>query len=261
MIRTALRLSTQAALMNGGSAPYPTLALDKVYDSRKDDITDLVAAQRFPAIIIRTDEDTRSFRDPRNLMASNAPVNREIALRIEFGILVASKVKNADGTISDTASWPQSDASLEALIDLMEWQIENALRGFATPWSIDWDFWGLYSISSMPIWANPDEGRLRRAVREMTLMVRGPFERRPKPIAVVDGPAAKAIPLPLADVIDNLARNGGGELREYATRLKARLLGQELPVSPEYPMLKSVSMQTPAPNVLGTELLDQRSTR
>jgi len=62
MERTALRLATVAALLNGGNEPWPTVAGEYVYDSLLDDVVDVIPARRKPVIIVRTDDDEHLFR-------------------------------------------------------------------------------------------------------------------------------------------------------------------------------------------------------
>ena len=121
MNRTALRLSTTAVLTGLGHQPFPTLAGKSVYDSRQDAISDLVAQERRPVVIVRTDEDQRSQRDPRTGQPSAAPIYRAIKLRIEISLMTA--IKNPDGTV--VMAWPVTDAGLE----LLEFQLGNALTG------------------------------------------------------------------------------------------------------------------------------------
>ena len=62
MERSALRLATVAALINGGNGPpWPTVAGAYVYDSMIDNVVDVVPSKRRPVIIIRIDDDNLVF--------------------------------------------------------------------------------------------------------------------------------------------------------------------------------------------------------
>lgn len=229
MIRTALRLSTIAAITNGGAQPYPTLAGGQVYDSRQDAIENLVAEGRYPVIIVRTDTDQRNPRQTNS---------RQIELRIEMSVVTALKNSAGDWQVG----WPEIDAELEAFLDLMEWQVKVALMGdgkWATWWQDAWSPWD--QEISTPLWADPKEERTRLAIRELLL--------RPSqvcsddsPRAVIEGDvvAAPTLPASLIKVFDKIAKEGVGDLKASATQLRGLLEAQTLPSTPVYPPLKLV---------------------
>jgi hypothetical protein len=89
-------------------------------------------------------------------------------------------------------------------------------------------------------------------VREMTITVRARLDCLPKPC--VDAPVRLAIPEPLAMVLAKIEAEGGGDLKDYAQKLRGRLLAQDLPARPLHPVLGLVRMKLPAPNELEVEL-------
>jgi hypothetical protein len=260
MIRTALRLSTIAALTNGGQAPYPTLVGAHVYDSRKDDISDLIVRQTMDLVIVRTDEDSQSYRDARSGTISNVAPHQSIALRLEYGVMAAAKVEGE--TDEYLVGFPPTDAGTELKLDLLDWQIKVALGGFG-PWAQWWrGLWIAEELSSRPLWTSPEGDRLRKAVREMTIWVRARLDCLPMPVAVADlaldaqqqSVAPIEIPAPLDAVLAKIAGDGNGELQAYGARLHSRLLAQDLPMRPVAPMLGGIRMKIPAPKKLEVEL-------
>jgi hypothetical protein len=247
MNRTALRISTLAALTNGGNLPYPTMVGNEVYDSEKTDLTDLLKGAK-PVIIIRTDEDRRGLRD-RAQNLTNIVNYRVIALRLEFGVMIAQRQDNVI-----IGGWPQTDQAMEAKIDLLEFQIMVALTGFG-PWAVWWlDLWARESEDSMPLWDDPNSsGKIKYARRELTFMVRAPFDCPPGPLAEADfgvdtngDPIViKEIPPRLKAVLDKIIANGSGSTKTYAQKVVLGLLSEDLPVSDVYPMLRHVMMRQP----------------
>ena len=251
MIRTALRVATIAALTNGGRAPYPTLVGDKVYDSRKDDVSDLIARQTMDLVIVRTDEDSQSYRDTRSGTLCNVAPHQSVALRLEYGVMAAARIDG--GSDEYLVGFPPTDAGTELKLDLLDWQIKVALGGYGA-WAQWWSsLWAREDLGSRPLWTAPEGERLRKAVREMTITVRARLDCLPNPC--VDAPVPLAIPEPLAMVLAKIEAEGGGDLKDYAQKLRGRLLAQDLPARPLYPVLGLVRMKLPAPNELEAELL------
>jgi hypothetical protein len=239
MIRTALRLSTIAALTRGGVEPFPTLAGRQVWDSRQDAIEDLIASQRLPIIVVRTDEDRRD-RGPSPVMRERA-----IDLRLEMSVLTARQDEG-----EWVVGWPETDAELEAMLDLMEYQCLEALMGWG-PWALWWrELWTWSSEISTPIWTQPSEGRIRLAVRELTIaMSKLPGECFPRMLLADETPEAPALPEFLVRVFDKIAADGAGELAANAAQIRAVLEAQDLPARPTAPRLRVVRMKWLEPEV------------
>lgn len=115
MIRTALRLMTVAALA-GTQAARPTLAEGRIYDSRIDglDPADLSEAGK-PVIIVRCEDDEGEALDGNN---GGPPFERNIDLCIEIGMVA----REQDGE-EIVVGYAETDAELEAFIDLVEYQV------------------------------------------------------------------------------------------------------------------------------------------
>lgn len=165
MERAVLRVATVAALLNGGAEPWPTVAGGFVYDSMMDNVTDVVPSKRRPVIIVRTDEDQMAYSG-RNI------TGRQCRLLIEIGVLTSSMIK-VNGQDHERIDWPRTDSALEAFLDMLEWQVWNALMGysvFARWYRERAGFGGLSSYLSTPRYSAPERGAVRLAVRTLSMM-------------------------------------------------------------------------------------------
>jgi len=111
--RLLLRAAFVRALSNGGSPPYPTIAEDRVYDSRFGDIQTADAQSMLPVIAVYTDADERELRDRGDAYGA---FDRRIDVALEIAIGTWSQESGAFGL-------PQTDPELEALLDILETQI------------------------------------------------------------------------------------------------------------------------------------------
>lgn len=238
MIRTALRLSTVAALLNGGNGPpWPTMAGDNVFDSRSDAVDDIKGNMRQPVIIVRTADDRSQ------VMGNVARVDdHAVDLRIEFGVMTAFKTD--DGSL--VPDWPETDASLEAHVDLMELQIRNALWG-----SGDWAVWyrslpwRVTEVNSLPGFASVGEARVRLALRELAIAQQVPRDCLPKPIKAADLaldshgdpiPPTPQIAPTVRAVFDKIAADGGGDWQTATGKIHDQLFARDIPVGGIKPM-------------------------
>jgi len=242
MNRTALRLSTVAALSGGGAAPFPTMANQYVYDSRQDDIVDLSPEIRRPVIVVRTDDDERTYLTPQGA-PSRAMSRRSINLKVEISVIAAAIEQ--DGT--PVVGWPETDSELEAMLDLMEYQVEAALRG-STVWAMWWQhLWSLEDWSSLPFFDVSDEGNARLAAREIRVRIRAKGECLPPPVRIGEPVPEAELPADLVAVFDRIERDGAGDIKAAAAAIRAKLEARYLPASGVHPPLQSVFMTVPEP--------------
>lgn len=250
MNRTALRLATVAVLTNLGREPWPTLVRQHVYDSRKDDVSDLAEMERQPRLVVRTDKDLTSLRDPRNGQPSNVFSQRQVLLQIEASVV--SGARNDAGML--VPAWPPTDAGLEAMLDLLEWQVWAALTGLSPValWYRElMPGFAIEQVDSVPLYS--EDGRFRLAAREIAYIVRIPADCRPQALKAddveLDGNGQPifggALPPSLAAVFDKIAADGDGDLKAAAADLRAVLEARELPAPSVHPMLDRVTMRIP----------------
>lgn len=252
MQRTALRLSTIAALTNGGALPWPTLAKDAVFDSRQDDISDLIADELYPAIVVRTDDDTVSYRLPSG-MPGRMPMQRYVDLKIEASVMTARR--GEDGELRP--DWADTDAGVEAAVDELSYQIEAALLGYGL-WAKWWQgLWAVANLSSVSVYTSPERGRVKQAFRELTLAIHVHNECYPKPVKqddvdhdTNDEPIVPVhLPEVLLSVFDKIAADGAGDLKTAAAQIRAQLEAQRLPRADAYPMFRTMPTVFPNPSV------------
>ena len=146
LARTALRLSTIACLQGLTKTTGPTLAHNRIYDSRMSDFSpDAYPADALPSVIVLTDEDAGDALSDQN---GGPPFNRMVNLVIEFAMVQGFDVPVANGGTEFMPGYPATDAEHEASLDLLEFQIKRRLaydlapicatwRSFVRPWKYD----------------------------------------------------------------------------------------------------------------------------
>ncbi len=249
MIRTALRLSTVAALVRGGAPlQFPTVAGPACFDSRNDDVLDVSPEERRPVIIVRTDRDNRS-RLTRGGQPTGGTTDRTIEVRIEISVLVG--IQDDQGNV--VPGWPIHDAGLEAMLDLLEYQVEMALFSKA-PWALWWqEFWQPEGFESGPILLGPEQGNVRVAAREILVRVKAAADCAPNPVKQGELLNPGRLDPRLVAVFDKVAADGGGDLKISFADMRAKLLVQYLPDGGAHPLLTGVRMTIiPRPSGYGS---------
>lgn len=244
MERTALRLATIAALLNGGSAPWPTIAQNRVFDSRMDDIKDLTAKQRAPVIVVRTNDD-------ENMYSGSAWAGRQCRLDIEMSVVTAA-TETVDGKEVRRLDWPQTDSAAEAMLDVLEWQAWNAIRGF-NPWSAWYhspegaNYGARVRTKSEPRFSSPDRGAVRLAVRTLGYLVPLNQECIAPPLHQLDPAAQPFLPPRLISILNYLVTNATGDFKQsvleiarmiqrygYVNRPRLEEFGEAIITIPQY---------------------------
>lgn len=120
LARTALRLAAINALQGAGPTTGPTIANNRVYDSRVTDFSpETYADDAKPTVIVMTDSDEGEQLSKQN---GGPPFHRLIDLVFEIGIVQAQK----DGT-DFVIGYPDTDARHEASLDILEFQLARRL--------------------------------------------------------------------------------------------------------------------------------------
>lgn len=240
--RTALRLSTLAVLTNGGNDPLPTMAGTFVFDSREMALSDLNEEERRPLIVVRTGDDVRAI--------SNGRINkRGLSMFLDLKVVNVQTI-NGDQVINSL----ETDAELEASLDLLEYQIHVAMSADSL-WALFWrELWWPSSLESSPVWTSPQEGRIPIAERLMTYHFpslrldcrpKGVLEDDlPKDTAGNPIPPSKVIPDPLKSVLDLIISKGSGDIKTMAQQIALTINSGYIPTANIYPMLKIVRATT-----------------
>lgn len=128
LARTALRLIVSAAL-KGDSGARPTIAAERVYDSRISEFApDAFAGDAKPTIIILTDVDEGAELSAQN---GGPPFRRVIEVVLELGMIQSVK-DGADYVVG----YPDTDARHEASLDLLEFQVIRRLAYDPAPLAV-----------------------------------------------------------------------------------------------------------------------------
>ncbi|QPC87140.1 hypothetical protein GA830_10585 [Mesorhizobium sp. NBSH29] len=116
--RLVVRLAAVSALNNFMQAPYPTLAGDKIFDSRIEPVEDFKEDVMFPVCVVYTDYD-------RDHWDHHTSMKKDRLLTVTFELLIA-QVTETDGGF--TVNHPNTDSELETSLDIFELQIANAFK-------------------------------------------------------------------------------------------------------------------------------------
>lgn len=128
LARTALRLCA-AATLKGETIARPTIAGERVYDSRVSDFApESSLGDAKPSVIVMTDGDEGDALSKQN---GGPPFIRMIDLIIEMGMV--QTVKDGPDYI---VGYPDTDARHEASLDLLEFQIIRRLAYDPAPMSV-----------------------------------------------------------------------------------------------------------------------------
>ena len=199
--RTALRLAALMALSNGFAAPYPTMAGDRVFDSRQDPIEGLKQGDLLPVLVLYTDDDTGDSLSQNN---GGPPFDRRTNFVME--ISVAMWVEG-DGEAGLTLV--QSEPELDVQLDLFETQIERVFRvGNMSVWGIELN----KVCNRIERWSSTRfierESNVRYAARQLQLSVRLKDDEDPD-VVIAPATASPVIPAPLGPLLEAIIDDDG----------------------------------------------------
>lgn len=243
LARLALRLATLdalapvALLTTGG--PWPTLARKYVFDSRLDPIEDLKGNQPQQVLCVYTEHDAAKAGQQRG----GPPFFKTVDLTFELS--TAIKVASESDPDVFVVGEPETDAELEASLDLLEAQIAFTL--LYSPRGVIWrKITGsrVHSPTSTPHRTSEEGVRLARRVVCWKVEVNEDcFD--PAPAVTPQGNAR--LPQPLQWLAGQLAARG------YGAKIIAALAGElTLPVMPDAVPLATVGLNVAAYEPGGT---------
>jgi len=243
LARTALRLATIMALVDkgDGSGAAATLAGRRVYDSMMEPEHLFGTDKPTPLIIVYTDDD-----DGPNRNAAGGPptFDRACDLTLE---LVCATTRDEGG--SAQVVMPQTDAELEAVLDLLEFQARAALTSPASRWAGLWGRLsrGMLDYSSTRVM--DENGSVRMAARTLRSRVRVPDDCPPEPVTSLPADSGiAALPAPLraiAEAVDDATKGDAKSVKD----LIAYLMAMEIPVTALLPVLETVGLEAHAGDV------------
>jgi hypothetical protein len=201
--RIALRLAATMALANGFAAPYPTIAQDRVYDSRQDPIEGLKADDLVPILVLYTDDC-----DGNSLSGNNGgpPFDNYCNLVMEISLAAAEQLEGTNDTLG--LKLPQTEPELEAALDAFEHQVLRVFRDRRGAWCRHLD----EAIVRIESWQSSRyidrESNIRLAARQITAKVKLPIAEDPL-IEPAPAEAEPYIPAPLGPLIEAVIAAGG----------------------------------------------------
>jgi hypothetical protein len=201
-----------------------------------DDVVDVAPSRRRPVIIVRTDEDTTGF-------STFTIAQRSVRLLIEIGVLTTATVKLSNGREEARVDWPRTDASLEAFLDMLEWQVTQALFGWSewAQWWRDFNNYGnMFNQQSLPRFSPPERGAVRLAVRTLVFVMALPPECVITPQKEFGPSPPILLPGNLWRVACYILKHGGGDFKTAIEQL-AKVIGTHGPITrPTFPPLHRV---------------------
>ena len=192
--RIALRMAAVMALSNGYTAPYPTMAGNRVFDSRQDPIDGLSPGQLVPLLTLYTDDDTGESISGGN---GGPPFQRTTTLMIELSI---SQLGEANPAGEAPLILPETEPELDAALDVFEMQVERVFHDGLSTWGKQ-----LSKVTkSIQKWSSmrfiEREGNIRLAARQLQIMVELPLARDIEPVLAPATPTP-VIPAPLGPLL------------------------------------------------------------
>ncbi|WP_454626941.1 hypothetical protein [Bradyrhizobium cenepequi] len=125
LVRTALRMAALNALKGATAGSGPTIAANRVYDSRVSDFSpETYPDDAKPTIIVLTDEDGGDALSAQN---GGPPFRRIVQIVFEFAMVQGFDVPTDDGGTAFMPGYPATDGEHEASLDLLEYQILQRL--------------------------------------------------------------------------------------------------------------------------------------
>jgi hypothetical protein len=134
LVRTALRLAAVNTLAGVDASSGPTIANNRVYDSRISDFSpETYPDDAKPTIIVLTDDDQGESLSHQN---GGPPFRRNISLVFEFAMVQGTQMQFEEDGETKTVfvpGFPATDAEHEASLDLLEFQILRRLSADPDP--------------------------------------------------------------------------------------------------------------------------------
>lgn len=198
--RTALRLAATMALSNGFAAPYPTIAGNRVFDSRQDPIEGISPGDLLPVIVLYTDDDTG---DPLSQNNGGPPFDITTNLVIEIAVAMWVREEGEAGLV-----WVQSEPELDAQLDLLESQIKRVFRDGISTWGAHLDT----VINRITRWSSTRfierESNTRFAARQIQMQVRLRDDEDADAV-ISPATATPTIPAPLGPLLQAIIDDDG----------------------------------------------------
>ncbi len=213
--RLALRLAAIEALCpfaSIGSGPYPTIAGDRVFDSRQDAIDTLAEDEARPILVVYTEcqEDHRFGSGSRDLDESIIDLTIEAVMAVKGSV----DIEQADGSVETigTVGAPFTDPRHEAYLDLLEAGVRYALsRQNITPEGLVFNGLAMELRSGRSDPQRSPDKTVKLALRTIELKIKTKTTEWPA-AATPAASGLDALPQPLRDVAQGLPAGSPGRM-------------------------------------------------
>ena len=196
LTRMSVRAATVLALTNYYSAPWPTMARGRVFDSLIDPIQGAKKDDLIPSITVYTDDDVGNPLSENN---GGPPFRREVTMSMWLTI---GQMGEDDDVGDQTLVLPQTDAQLEAMLDLFEYQVRFCFANYQNKWSRLMT--GLFTrVNSWKSDRLATEANVRLAARNITAIVELCDDDVPD--AILSGETGAPLPEGVQRVVDAVA--------------------------------------------------------
>jgi hypothetical protein len=231
LARTALRVAATMALSNGYQAPFPTMAGDRVFDSRQDPIAGVNPGDLIPMLVINTDDDKGSSISNNN---GGPPFDHTVDLTILISLGMVGEASE-DG-VPLPIEMPQTESELDAMLDSFEAQVKRVFRTPITSWDRELAKVARRVISWQSMRFIDRESHIRLAARQIVCSVMLPLEDDAQ-VLTTAGPANTAptvtptLPAPLGPLLTAII-DADGPYAESAQALQNLLLSNSNGLGP-----------------------------
>ena len=203
--RAALRLAAVMALTNGMATPYPTMAFDRVFDSRMDPLQAAEDIETIPVALVYTDDTDREGLSDNNGGAYGWRSHANLVIELSIGDFKADE-KNPE------LQPIQSDPALEIMLDTFEEQVHRSLFHPTNVWAIRFQEKSVVRVESWNSQRFVDrDSNVRLASRQIIArcLLKQPDENSFYDSLSGDPTPTSSIPEPLGTLIDDIIAAGG----------------------------------------------------
>lgn len=201
LARTALRVAATMALSNGYQAPFPTMAGDRVFDSRQDPVAGVNPGDLIPMLVLYTDDDKGSSISNNN---GGPPFERTVNLTIELSLGMVGEASEEGAPLP--IQMAQTEPELDAMLDQFEAQVERVFRLPTTTWGRELSKVARRITSWQSMRYIEREAHVRLAARQIVCSVMLPLEDDAE-VLMTAGPSntsptvTPALPAPLGPLL------------------------------------------------------------
>lgn len=112
-----------------------TIAEERVFDSRFEEMDSVAASTKLPVISVYTDDDRLTAEGGTSLARAVLVGKRELKLAVDMGVASIITIPLPNGETVEEVGFPETDSNHEALLNVMGHQVFAALFAGSGPWA------------------------------------------------------------------------------------------------------------------------------